>query len=175
MLGWINSLVARFRFGDRLLFRYWDGAKWRAIDPVAAHRAIWNDADCELLKDAAAARNPLKADGTPFYLKSEVHDAEDRIRDLTRRVFGVKQWREDVRGLTLDETDELLHRFLAFCDDFKKKRNTLPTPSASTGSTAPPSSSGTADSSGNHAFPAGVAADSCSTVSESNAVAPSGP
>ena len=176
MFAWLVAILNRLVGRDeRLLFRYWDGVRRRSIDPVLAHRLIWNDQDCELLKDAAIARNPRKHDGSDFYPRSEVHAAEDRIRTLTRNVFGLSAWSEKTPGLTLDETDSLLHEFIAFCDDFKKKRNASRTPSAPTDSTEPPSSSGTAGSLDSQSFPAGVDADYCSSATESTAAAPTGP
>lgn len=172
MWEWFKGLFIR---DERCLFRYFDGVKQRAIDPVATHRLVWNDSDCNLLGDSATANDPKLADGSRFYPLSEVHAAEDRLRTMTRKVFGVKEWSESQSGLTVDETDQLLANFLRFCDDFKKKRNNSPTPSARTVSMAPPPSLDTADSSDSHDCPDGAAADSCSIASESNAAAPTGP
>jgi hypothetical protein len=55
-----------------------------------------------------------------------VYAAEDRLRQMTRKIFGVQEWTENQPGLTVDETDELLNRFMEFCADIKKKRNPSP-------------------------------------------------
>jgi hypothetical protein len=167
MLGWLRNLFSRG--DDRLLFRYWDGVKQRAIDPVGAYRRVWNDDQCNLLSDATTARNPPGPEGTAFYPFSEVIAAEDRLRELTRRVFDVKEWTESQPGLTLDETDLLLNNFLSFCADLKKKRSTSPTALPPTTSTEPCKSTDT------QAFPAGSDQDYCSTANASNVAAPTGP
>lgn len=167
MFGWLRNLL--FRRDERELFRYWDGQKQRSIDPVASYRAIWSDPECNLLTDATTARNPIKPDGAAFYPISEVYAAEDRLREMTRRIFGVKEWSEDQPGLTVDETDALLNSFLAYCADLKKKRNPLPTALPPTTSTEPCSFT---DAAG---FPAGCNPDYCSTPSASSAAVPTGP
>lgn len=169
MFGWLASLFASFRAPDRCLFRYWDGVKQRAIDPVATYRLIWTSDLCDLLPDCARARNPLKADGAPFYPISEVYEAEDRLRAMTRKVFGVKEWTESTPGLTVDETDELLNSFLVFCADLKKKRSPSPTASAPTESKELESSSDTVGS------PDGADPDYCCSPTASTAAAPTGP
>jgi hypothetical protein len=166
LIGFLNRLLGR---EERGLFRYWDGVKQRAIDPVMGWRNLMNDPDCQLRSDSAVAINPTLHDGKPMYPITEVLAAEDRMRELTRKVFGVKEWREDQPGLTADETDGVLNGFLDYCHNLKKKRNPLPTASAPTASKAPASS---LDGAG---FPAGSGrAYSCSP-SESNDAAPTGP
>lgn len=130
MLGWLKSLIGRWR--GREIFRYWDGARWRAIDPMVAHRAIWATPDW--LQDAKVATNPISDTGEPFYPAAMVLEAEDRLRNMVRQVFDVEAWTEDTPGLTLLETDKLLTDFIAFCDDLKKKLKTSPTSSARSGS-----------------------------------------
>lgn len=174
MLGWLRSLVSRFRSDDRCLFRYFDGVKQRAIDPVAAYRLLWITEGCDLLADSTTARNPLLPDGKPFYPITEVYAAEDRLRAMTRKIFGVQAWSEGTPGLTVDETDFLLNSFMAFCADLKKKRNPLPTSSPPTVSTEPPPCSDTT-ATVVPGFPAGVDPDYCCSMSESNVAAPTGP
>lgn len=169
MLGWLAAVFGWMRREDRCLFRYWDGKKWRAIDVLVAHRAIWNDQECQLLSDASIARNPTKTDGQPLYPMVMVHAAEDRLRDLTRRVFGLTAWSEENAGLTLDETDAVLTRFLERCDEVKKKHKTSPTRSARTESMEPP------DSSDIPAFPPCSDAESPCSPTASTAAAPTGP
>ncbi len=127
MLGWLFSF---FRRDERCLFRYWDGTKQRAIDPIVAHRGVWLDEDCHLLEDGPISLNPRQQDGSAIYPIADVVMAEDRIRNLARKVFGVSEWKENQSGLTALETDELMNRFIEFCEDLKKKRAPLQTSSA---------------------------------------------
>lgn len=165
MLDW---LLSWFRRDERCLFRYWDGSRRRAIDPVAAYRLLWTSPDCDLVTDAATARNPLKEDGEPLYPIGMVYEAENRLRSMTRTIFGVKEWTETTPGLTVDETDELLNSFMAFCGELKKKRNTSPIASAPTESRGPPDCTDTGD------CPDGVDPAYCSSANASSAAAPFG-
>jgi len=170
MFGWLVTILNRLLGReDRGIFRYWDGFKQRAIDPVLAYRQLMNDQECQLFSDVATARNPKLQDGSAMYPIEEVLAAEDRHRALTRKVFGLKEWNENQHGLTLDETDDVLNKFFVYCDELKKKRNRLPTSSPPIESTEPSFSS---DGDG---FPAGVDPDYCSSASESNVAAPTGP
>lgn len=166
--NWLDSALIWTWTPKRELFRYWDGAKQRSIDPVATWRKIWANDKCDLSLAAATTVNPVQADGTRFYPIEAVYAAEDQIRDLTRDIFGVKAWDESTPGLTVDETDELLNRFLAYCGDLKKKRKASPTPSAPLDSTEQEPSTGTGD------FPAGASPASPSTPIGSTAAAPTG-
>jgi len=171
MWEWFKGLFVR---DERCLFRYFDGVKKRAIDPVATYRLLWTTGDCDLLADSTTARNPLLADGTPFYPIAEVYAAEDRLRAMTRKIFGVQEWAEGRPGLTVDETDALLNSFMAFCADLKKKRNPSRTPSPPTASTVPPSSSDTT-ATADPGFPVGVDPDYCCSRTESSVGVPTGP
>ena len=172
MFGWLVNLYRRWRDRDRNIFRYWDGARMRAIDPALAWRAIWEG--CDLLGDAKVAANPLVEDrsrqdyGQPFYPVAEVNAANDRLRDVTRGVFDVQAWSEDEPGLTLEETDELLGQFIRYCEDLKKKRKPLPTSSAPSDSTEPASWPDTDD------CQPGAESDSSCTPTASTAGAPTG-
>jgi hypothetical protein len=164
MLGWLKRL---FVPEDRLLFHYWDGQKARLIDPLVANRAIFTIGD--FAEDCKVASNPLKDDGQGFYKLDDVLAAEDSLRDRTRQVFGVKPWSESTPGLTLQETDDLLCRFLAFRDEVKKKLKHSPTSSAPSESREPAKSPDIV------AFPDCAESVSPSTPSVSIDVAPFGP
>lgn len=163
----IRSLFSR---DERLLFRYWDGIKHRAADPHEVWRKLWNTQDVsEFAQDVRRSTNPMRHDGVPFYPQEEVLAAEDRLRDLTRQVFGVQRWTEEQPGLTLAETDKLLNSFIEFIEDVKKKRESSPTQSPRMESTEPASSSDTAG------FQTGVDSDYFSSPTGSNVAAPVGP
>jgi hypothetical protein len=167
--GWFAALCSLFLRDDERLFRYWDGARWRRIDPIKAHRGIWRDEKCDLLSDSPITLNPRNEDGSYFYPAADVIAAEDRIRDLVCRVFDVKEWTEQRPGLTCLELDELLNSFILYCDELKKKRSVSRTSSApSTPPDVLPFSAGS-DS------PPPNAPDSSCTPSASTAGVPTGP
>lgn len=134
MWGWLLSLVRR---DDRCLFHYWDGVKQRSIDPVVAHRGLWRDKICNFADDGPLSCNPKDQNGNPVFPIEAVIEAEDRVRDLGRRVFGVKAYGDGQPGLTCMELDELMSRFVVFSAELKKKLAPLPTSSEPTESTEP--------------------------------------
>lgn len=152
---------------DRLLFHYWDGEKRRAVDPLTAWRALWTH-DADFASTVLVARNPQKSDGSPFYAIEDVYEAEDKLWNIIRDVFQVREWKESQPGLTIDETDKLLASFMAFMDEVKKKRSPSPMPSAPLESMEPPFSSVIGD------FPDGAASDCSSTPSASTDAVPTG-
>lgn len=127
MFSWLVQQLFGRPKAARGLFEYWDGQRTRQIDPIAAYRAIWTNPACDLASDARTAQNPLTADGLPMIPAAEVYAAEDRLRQMTRDVFGVQAWSETQPGLTVDEVDQLLASFWVYIHQLKKKRNTLPT------------------------------------------------
>lgn len=137
MLGWLKSLLARIRPAARCLFCYWDGAKWRSIDPIVAHRGLWTDLQCRLIEDGPISCNPKDSNGNPVYPISAVIEAEDRVRDLARRVFGVRPYSDTQPGLTCLEIDDLMNRFVVFSEGVKKKLSHSLTSSQPMGSTEP--------------------------------------
>jgi hypothetical protein len=165
MFAWLTRL---FRGPERCLFHYWDGQRRRAADPAAAWRKLWTH-DVNFANTITVARDPIKADGLPFYSREQVYEAENDLWQLIRDVFDVKAWSEDSPGLTINETDELLARFMDFIAELKKKVKPSPMPSVPLESTEPPPSSDTVNS------PLGADADYCSTPNASNADAPTGP
>jgi hypothetical protein len=170
IVNFFRNLIARLRGDSRAIFRYWDGEKWRLIDPVLANRAIWNDEACDLAADFKIIINPPLPDGKGFMHSSEeVIEAENRIADLTRRVFGLTAWSESQPGLTHYETHDLLDAFVEYIADLKKKRNTLRMPTPPSPATPPPSLDLPADG-----FPAGSNADYCSMPTASTDGEPTG-
>lgn len=130
MFGWLTNW-----FGDgRNIFRYWDGKKQRAVDPAVAWRRMFEFPDCDIEKDFGPATcigaNGERVDFDPA--------AQQRVLLMTRDMFKVQEWDENVPGLTVDETFELLLRFLHYMNALKKKRGPLPTPSGPSDSTSFP-------------------------------------
>ncbi len=174
LLSWVWSLFSR---NDRLLFSYWDGRYRRSVDALEAWRALWTDKDCDWVNDSKVASNPIKSDGSAFYGAAEVYAAEDSLRGLTRRIFGVKKWGQSINengvvttpGLTIDETDTLFNTFITYIADLKKKRSSsrISSPASESMEPAPlPEFADSIESSG---------PDSSFMSSESSAVAPIGP
>ena len=156
------------RRAEREIFAFWDGQRTRQVDPLVAWRALWAHPTIDLHGDIKVVANPKMADGTRPYTDAEVYEAEDRIRALIREVFGVKAFSEDVAGLTVVETDELLDQFWRYIAAIKKKRKPLPmTPPASV-SMQPQPSTDTENS------PMSSPSDSGSTANESSDGEPSG-
>jgi len=117
----------------RQIFRYWDGKRTRVLDPLAAWRQLWEDPDCSPERDfgpaCGIAPNGQSMDYDPA--------AQDRVLTLARKMFGVEPWTEKTpRGLTVNETFELLWGFMSYMDGLKKKRDQLLTSSARSDSTS---------------------------------------
>ena len=119
------KLFGHFREHNRQLFRYWDGQKKRSIDPLLSWRSMWEDPEC--CHDGSL----IEYDPT----------AQDRVLNMTRRMFGVAPWVENGGGLTINETLELLWSFMRYMDAIKKKQDPLPMQSAPTDSTLSPEES----------------------------------
>jgi len=168
-LAWLLSFFSRRPGSERAIFSYFDGEKQRGTDPLVAWRAIWAHPEIDLQTEVKRSTNIVIA-GKPVYEPQEVYEAEDRIRQLTREVFGVKAWNENTPGLTVEETDRLLSDFFGYMDGLKKKRKTLPTTSQVSELKPPPNSMDTSEADSPTTSPS----DSGSTERESTAVGPSG-
>lgn len=146
MLGW-------FRARRRAIFRFYDGSRDRAIDPLVAWRTMWEHPTCNPNTDFEPAVG-IAPDGS-----STKYDpaAQDRVLDMARQMFGVKAYSEDNPGLTIEETFALLWRFMNYMNTLKKKPAVLPTPSE-------PSESGSSNPGNSTTAPV---SESSSTSSES--------
>jgi hypothetical protein len=124
MFGW-GYVQRYFNNRRRALFRYWDGAKWRAADPLLILRGI-----AEHPKLTVEHLNLLSAPGgIPQEMALE---AFDTVIGAARDIFGIKEWNESQRGLTQAETRDLLSRFMAFVNSLKKSGSDTPTMPAPT-------------------------------------------
>lgn len=168
LLAWLRSFFPRR--ADRELFVYFDGERQRGVDPLKAWRGIWAHKEIDLASDVKVSANLTMADGKAAYAESEVYAAEDRIRQLTREVFGVKEWTDSTPGLTVAETDRLLADFLDYMEGLKKKRKTLPMMSPASASNPPPSLTASVPVES----PTKSPSDCGCTGSESSAAEPSG-
>lgn len=154
MFHWIRTFVSRRSAAEaarRDIFRYWDGRKWRTIDPLPVWFAICGDKEFSLKEDLRKAM-----DGDP--------EAMMVAQALIQRVFGVTAYDGQRRtGLTVAQANWLLADFIGYMLALKKKHAPSPTkspPTDSTSSAIPPVST------------TPPAADSCSTAPAPTAAAP---
>jgi len=121
-LDWRRRHAAR---RDRAIFKYWDGTRTRAVDPMVVYRVlachptfIWRDHPRQVERDHDALRITLGA-----------------IRDA----FDVKPLSADGKhGISEGETLGLLVQFSEFLESAKKNTNSfliLPPPTVRTSST----------------------------------------
>lgn len=109
MLNWIRR---RLFERSREIFVYWDGARRRRIDPLAAFRAMRTharfDPDTHL---ALADRGDL--------------NAIEITLEATREIFDVKEL-NDGEGLTINETLNLAGSFVGYLHTLKKNGSPPP-------------------------------------------------
>jgi hypothetical protein len=100
---------------ERLLFRYWDGTRARAIDPFRVYREIRSDKTVD-----------LESIGPQVDAWEE--PATGLMLDMICRVFGVKRYDDATgEGLTDPELLNLFGDVNDYLDWVKKKHNPGPT------------------------------------------------
>lgn len=118
--------VIQWFLDDRLIFRYWDGRRYRRADPWSIYRQTMNS-------------SPFSWDTTPGQIAMEAIDEvtlRDKLDatkiavDMVRRVFGVRPMEEG--GLTESECLLLLWQFSRYVGDVKKNGKERQTSPAST-------------------------------------------
>ena len=118
MFGWLRQLLtaARPRRDARQIFRYWDGAADRRIDPVLAWQALdalaggeWQDT----LKAVAAAPPPGTVGGMARAWGERKRAATLKLADMVAGAFGVVPF-DGSAGLTVAERVALAASFLDF-------------------------------------------------------------
>lgn len=139
-----KGISDKYTSRERCIFRYWDGSRQVAADPLQIQAALLEvpdiDADTRLacLQSEAAQGEARKAFG--------------RLVEKLRPVFGVEAFRTDdagkEHGLTSAETVDLLRQFSAFMADLKKKADTLRTSATPTAQESCPDGSATPNTSG---------------------------
>lgn len=145
---------------QRAIFRYWDGRRTRAIDPLVAWRKMWEHPTCRPQDDFGPATG-MNADGTATPFDQQ---ALDRVLSMAREMFDLQPFSESSPGLTIDETLSVLWTFIAFMNALKKKRAPLPT-------TLPPTAASSSATSDIPTTP--PSSDFPSTASELTSAAPS--
>lgn len=114
ILGTVRRFLSRLLWDDedRAIFGFWDGRRWRRVDPVVVMRAM---------------------DSHPTFRWEHAKGVDDKddesvqiVVAATRDVFGVKAL-SDRDGLSETECIVLFHDFLSFMGDLKKKVSPGPT------------------------------------------------
>lgn len=113
------------RKSRRDIFRYWDGKQYRYADPLVIWQKLWSDPTVDPNVDFTLATG-IDSDGNATEYDA---DAERRVLEMIRNLFGVRQWTESSYGLTVRETFTLMWEFLRYINDLKKKHAPLPTQS----------------------------------------------
>lgn len=113
------------RADRRDIFRYWDGKRYRYADPLVVWQKLWSDTTVDPNIDFQLATG-IDSDGNSVEYES---DAERRVLEMIRNLFGVRQWTESEYGLTVRETFTLMWEFLRYINDLKKKHAPLRIPS----------------------------------------------
>lgn len=126
MFNWVRRY---FNNRHRAIFKYWDGRKWRAADPLVAFRALMGHSKLTsehltLLQDPSAAPENMAV------------EAFDVALEATRDVFGITAWTEKTGGLTTAETRNLLMGFMGYILSLKKSGSPTPTSPEPTGPTS---------------------------------------
>lgn len=115
MLGWIlRWWDARRRRQERLLYEYFDGRKFRRVDPWATYRCLYGHPEFDMSEQLTAA----VAGEEP-----EISKARKAICDA----FGCEPFDSKTeRGLTDEELFSLLNHFIEWCCELQKKTNGSP-------------------------------------------------
>lgn len=124
LFGLLQRWRQRRREKARQIFKYWDGAKDRAADPISIARAIDTHPTLDLDKHVKLA---MAGD----------NESHQIIVTAVREVFGVSQWTESTPGLTERECFDLLDSFAEYIEGLKKNSNPFPTDAPPMESPAP--------------------------------------
>jgi hypothetical protein len=122
---WPFSAIANsIRQRRRAIFRFWDGSRMRAIDPMLPFRTL-------------AQHEKFDWDTTPALIDMGNFEAMGLTADAVRAAFGVEALNETgTRGLTESECSRLLVDFMDYMAVIKKKGDTLLSSAAPTDSPA---------------------------------------
>lgn len=119
MLGWIARLFRR-RDDRRDIFRFWDGARWRAVDPLPASRALDESLGQRVGEVLALLTTPPPPDPPNVDVSAVRADYTRRqteaalqLADAAGKAFGVLPF-DGAGGLTEAERIRLATRFLVF-------------------------------------------------------------
>lgn len=128
---------------ERRIFRFNEGSRKRAVDPLSTYRKLISFPGLNLAADIRAVEMLSKMDLTeapdPINLQIEADGMTsfNRVIAAARHAFGVTDFNEDDEsGLTDEEVMDVFRDFMEFFLVVKKNTNTLPTSLKSTGLTS---------------------------------------
>ena len=119
MFGWLTRRFRR-RGWDRTIFSYWDGSRWRRIDPIPASTAL--DAALgqrvgEVLATLTTAMPPnvegIDLGPLPKIIEAKKLEAGQKLAAAACVVFNVKEL-SDTEGMTAAARIQLVTRFLVW-------------------------------------------------------------
>lgn len=115
---------------DRCIFRFYDGQRMRAVDPLVTYRLLDGHAEFNWLSDPKLIERP--SDGDPLLDRAK-DEAMQKCVAAVREAFGLPVF-DGRRGLTETECYALLLEFTMYVGAVKKKHDTLPISPEPTGS-----------------------------------------
>jgi hypothetical protein len=119
MWEWAKRLIKSRPDDKRLIFRFFDGTRNRAVDPIAVERILVHYLTDDWRKTVASLDDtpPMELVGSEsdkFWLDRE--QLRQKVYQVICAAFDVKPFRDDV-GLTEIELRALLDGYAAFCND----------------------------------------------------------
>lgn len=119
MFDWLRRVLAAFfrarvRRDPRATFEFWDGGRWRSVDPIAVWGALTRDLG-EDLDDALATVKTPAPPGTVGEMAKKFaaarQAAAERVAAAACAAFGVEPY-ADGEGLTVPERVSLAAEYL---------------------------------------------------------------
>ena len=126
MFHWLRKKHSGF---NRNIFRFWDGEKERAVDPLAVFRSILSDKDFNLKEDMTLMEEVAELTEAGKDCEAittlDLLEAQDRAATAVRRALGVPVYSENGKpGFTTIDAIDTLHQLLEYMGDQKKSTNT---------------------------------------------------
>ena len=126
-----GRLLRKWRCRERQLFRYWDGSRERAADPLVVYRSLDRDEEFNNQRH-------------PYMVEAGDDEATGIMLRAIQRAFDVTAYDEQAgTGLTQLEMLSLYGDFSGYCEGLKKNTSPSPTPPSPTDATSPDSSGAT--------------------------------
>lgn len=119
MLSWLRRVLAAFfrarvTRDPRATFEFWDGARWRSVDPIAVWGTLTRDLGDDLADALATVTTPAPP-GTVGDMAKKFAEARqaaaERVAAAVCAAFGVEPY-ADGEGLTIPERVSLAAEYL---------------------------------------------------------------
>lgn len=119
MLTWFRRLLAAFfrarvKRDPRATFEFWDGGRWRSVDPIAVWAALTRDLGEDLGDQLATVTTPAPP-GTAGEMARKFAEARqaaaEKVAGAVCAAFGVEPY-ADGEGLTVPERISLAAEYL---------------------------------------------------------------